>query len=200
MPLQPKLKKKEAKPADASSAKAAASSHGKQRGHCEYRKGLTFETCWTLSKQSQKMTAKANEEKLNAKTRESTSDIKDGNSKIKDNPQQPLPTQTSPTDIPAYGISLRTCVFPEATRRGHRDAHYGWTCRARTTPLKTETNEEKLHAKDKGTYQRHRRWQRETQIEKHMKDQVTESKKATANNLTFETCWTLSKQSQKMRS
>jgi len=150
---------------------------------------------------------------VSKKTREPTSDIKDGNSKIEDNPQQPLPTQTSPTDISAYGISLRTCVFPEATRQGHRDAHYGWTCRARTTPLRNgaiisfkiktaKTDEEKLHAKDEGTYQRHRRWQRETQIEKHMKDQVTESKKAIANteNLTFETCWTLSKQSQKMRS
>jgi len=126
------------------------------------------------------------------KTREPTSNIKDGNSKIEDNPQQPLPTQTGPTDISAYGISLRTCVFPEATRQGHRDAHYGWTCRACTTPLRNraiisfkiktaKTDEEKLHAKDEGTYQRHRRWQRETQIEKHMKDQVTESKKATAN-------------------
>ena len=37
-------------------------------------------------------TANANEKKLNAKMSEPTSDIKDGNSKMKNSPQQPLLT------------------------------------------------------------------------------------------------------------
>ena len=53
-----------------------------------------------------------------------------------------------------------------------------------------------------GAWRQPKSTRRSSQIEKHEKDQVAEIKKATVDTegLTFKTCWTLSEQSQRMRS